>query len=184
MKVSSNFDSGNIEVISIDTLENDIRLKIPLDTNSEFFQWFHFRLTGALGKPCSISIINAGESSYPKGWEGYQACASYDREEWFRVPTAFENGVLKISFTPVHDAVYFAYFAPYSYERHLDLVHQAQQSDQVRMEIIGETYEGRSIELLIAGLPDETKKKVWIIARQHPGESMAEWFMEGFLNAC
>ena len=24
---------------------------------------------------------------------------------------------------------------------------------------------------------------VWIIARQHPGESMAEWFIEGMLKA-
>ena len=23
---------------------------------------------------------------------------------------------------------------------------------------------------------------MWVIARQHPGESMAEWFMEGFLE--
>lgn len=23
---------------------------------------------------------------------------------------------------------------------------------------------------------------VWVIARQHPGESMAEWFAEGLLN--
>ena len=182
MKITSNFDSGNIEVVSIDPIENDIKLKIPLDTHSEFFQWFHFRLSSALGKPCTISIINAGESSYPKGWEDYHACASYDREEWFRVPTTYENGVLKININPVHDALYFAYFAPYSYERHLDLVHQAQLSDQVRMEIIGETYEGRPIEMLIAGLPDEGKKKVWVIARQHPGESMAEWFIEGFIE--
>ena len=33
-----------------------------------------------------------------------------------------------------------------------------------------------------AGEPGPDKKVVWIIARQHPGESMAEWFMEGFLN--
>ncbi|PSK89740.1 M14 family metallopeptidase [Taibaiella chishuiensis] len=182
MKITSNFDSGNIDIVSIDANEGDIKLKIRRDTHSEFFQWFHFRLSGALGQTCTLSLLNAGESSYPKGWEGYQACASYDREEWFRIPTTFENGVLQIRFTPVHDAVYFAYFAPYSYERHLDLVHQAQQSDQVRMEIIGETYEGRPIEMLIAGLPDDSKKKIWIIARQHPGESMTEWFMEGLLE--
>ncbi len=182
MKITSNFDSGNIDIVNIDAAEGTIQLKIPQDTHSEFFQWFHFRLSGALGQACTLSILNAGESSYPKGWEGYQACASYDREEWFRVPTTYENGVLQIRFTPVHDAVYFAYFAPYSYERHLDLVHQAQQSDQVRMEIIGETYEGRPIEMLIAGAPDDGKKKVWVIARQHPGESMTEWFMEGFLE--
>lgn len=182
MKITSNFDSGNIEVVSIDAPAGNIRLKIPADTHSEFFQWFHFQLSGALGRACDIQILNAGESSYPKGWEDYQACASYDREEWFRVPTTYEDGVLKIQFTPLHDSLYFAYFAPYSYERHLDLVHQAQQADQVRMEIIGETYEGRPIEMLVAGLPDDTKKKIWVIARQHPGESMAEWFMEGFLE--
>jgi len=33
-----------------------------------------------------------------------------------------------------------------------------------------------------AGEPGKDKKAVWIIARQHPGESMAEWFMEGFLD--
>merc|ERR1712130_1097047 len=37
-------------------------------------------------------------------------------------------------------------------------------------------------DLLIVGEPGKDKKSVWIIARQHPGESMAEWFMEGFLD--
>ena len=33
-----------------------------------------------------------------------------------------------------------------------------------------------------AGEPGKEKKAVWIVARQHPGEAMAEWFMEGFLD--
>jgi hypothetical protein len=33
-----------------------------------------------------------------------------------------------------------------------------------------------------AGEPAEGKRKIWVIARQHPGESMAEWFMEGLLH--
>ena len=33
-----------------------------------------------------------------------------------------------------------------------------------------------------AGQPGEGKPKIWVIARQHPGESMAEWFCEGFLR--
>ena len=33
-----------------------------------------------------------------------------------------------------------------------------------------------------AGTPGADKKAVWIIARQHPGEAMAEWFMEGLLE--
>ena len=32
---------------------------------------------------------------------------------------------------------------------------------------------------LPSGEPGKGKKRVWMIARQHPGESMAEWFVEG-----
>jgi murein tripeptide amidase MpaA len=182
MKITSNFDSGNIEIVSIDSKKKDIKLKIRKDTNSDFFQWFYFRLTGAEGVPVKIAIVNAGKTSYPKGWINYDACASYDREEWFRVPTTFRNGVLRFAVTPKHNSVYFAYFAPYSYDRHLSLVHEAQLSDQVRMEIVGKTFEGRDMEMLIIGRPGRNKKVIWVIARQHPGEPMAEWFIEGFLQ--
>ena len=36
--------------------------------------------------------------------------------------------------------------------------------------------------MLVIGEPSPDKKKVWVIARQHPGESMAEWFIEGMLE--
>ena len=182
MKITSNFDSGNIDIVSIDEKKNDIKLKIRKDTNSDFLQWFHFRLTGAAGLPCKISILNAGQSSYPKGWENYTLCVSYDRDEWFRIPTTFRGSVLSFQIKPKHNSVFFAYFAPYSYERHLDLVHHAQLSDHVRMEIVGQTYLKRDMEMLIIGKPRRNKKIIWVIARQHPGEPMAEWFMEGFLE--
>lgn len=182
MQISSNFDSGNIEVVRINESRRDIQLRIRKDTNSDFFQWFHFRLNGAENQPCKISIVNAGKSSYPRGWNHYNVCASYDREEWFRIPTTFRAGVLSFRFTPKHNSVYFAYFAPYSYERHLDLIHQAQRSEHVRMEIVGKTFLGRDIEMLVIGTPARRKKTIWVIARQHPGEPMAEWFIEGFLD--
>jgi murein tripeptide amidase MpaA len=50
------------------------------------------------------------------------------------------------------------------------------------MEIVGKTFEGRDIDMLIVGKPRRGKKIIWVVARQHPGESMAEWFMEGFLD--
>ncbi|MEG0885835.1 MAG: M14 family zinc carboxypeptidase, partial [Janthinobacterium sp.] len=42
--------------------------------------------------------------------------------------------------------------------------------------------EGRDMNLLVVGDAD-AEKKVWVIARQHPGETMAEWFVEGMLEA-
>jgi len=180
MKISANFDSGNIELVSIDNPEN-IQIKIRKDTNSDFLQWFHFRLVGAEGYPCTIKIVNASETSYPF-WEGYNVVASYDRHYWFRVPTEYDGKNLIIKHKPEYNSVFYAYFAPYTYDRHLDLVSNAQHSNLCVLKNIGETVEGRNIDCLIVGEPDENKKKIWIIARQHPGESMAEWFMEGLIN--
>lgn len=181
MKITSNFDSGNIEVVKAEK-SDDIRLKIRKDTNAEFFQWFHFRLQGVQDYPCKMNILNAGEASYPEGWEGYNACASYDRENWFRVPTHYDGKTLTINHTPERNSVYYAYFAPYSYEQHLNMIHHAQESQLCVLENIGETVQGRDLDMLIIGQPTDDKKVIWVVGRQHPGESMASWFMEGFVN--
>ncbi len=181
MNISSNFDSGNIEVVRIFG-KGKIKLNIRKDTKSKFLQWFHFRLTGAKDVKCKISIMNAGEASYPEGWKNYNICASYDREEWFRIPTTYKKGVLSVDYQPSYNSMYFAYFAPYSYERHQDMIHEVQLENNCELVEIGETVEGRSIDMLIIGDQSPKKKKVWVIARQHPGESMAEWFVEGMLE--
>jgi murein tripeptide amidase MpaA len=183
IRISSNFDSGNIAVISASSPDN-IRLQIPNDNASEFYQWFHFRLHSTPMVHHTLFIEDLANSAYPKGWEGYQAVASYDREEWFRVDTEFDGDELKITFTPEHAVVYFAYFAPYSYDRHLDLLASAQTSFDCRHELLGETLDGRDISLLIVGdeYADTKPLKVWITARQHPGESMAQWCAEGLLE--
>ncbi len=177
LHVSSNFDSGNIVCLAADD-PSDIRLEIAKDSQSDFYMWFHFRLTGAKDTPCKLKITNARGASYPKGWEGYQAVASTDRKTWFRVPTAYESGVLTISHTPATDATWYAYFAPYTMEQHADLVARAQQADGVSLEVLGETLDGQPMDLLRV---EGGTRNFWAIARQHPGESMAEWWMEGFL---
>ena len=180
LHISSNFDSGNIVCASADDPSN-IRLEISKDNNSDFYMWFHFRLTGAKDTPCTLNITNAKGAAYPKGWEGYQAVASTDRENWVRVPTTYENGILSIRHTPSADSTWFAYFVPYSMERHADLIARSQLADGVSLDVLGETLDGQPMDLLRIGEPAAGKQNYWAIARQHPGESMAEWWMEGFL---
>ena len=181
IKISHQFDAGAIEVV--DAVSGaDIQLHLRRDSHADFSQWFYFRLQGAREIACRMRILNAGEASYPDGWVGYQAVASYDRQAWFRVPTTYENGVLEISHRPERDSVYYAYFEPYPFERHLDLIGRVASHDQVRVEDLGNTIDGHDLNLLVVGNPDAASK-VWIIARQHPGETMAEWFVEGLLDA-
>jgi murein tripeptide amidase MpaA len=55
----------------------------------------------------------------------------------------------------------------------------------VQSEFLGHTIDGRDMNVLHitdASSAETNKKSVWLIARQHPGETMAEWFVEGFLE--
>ncbi len=181
MHVSSEFDGGNIRVVDCKEA-NNIQLEIRRDRESGFLQWFYFRLTGALQKQCLIRIVNAGDASYPRGWEDYRVVASYDREFWFRVDTFYEDGELSIQHQPAYNAVYYAYFAPYSLEKHASLVAVAQTSPRARVIHAGTTVQGRDIDVIRIGDSADDRKICWAIARQHPGETMAEWWMEGFIS--
>jgi murein tripeptide amidase MpaA len=186
LHISTSFDAGAIEVISLADPQ-DIQLKIRPDNASDFAQWFYFCLQGAAGVPVRLNFVNAGQSAYPKGWTNYRVVASYDHQNWFRLDTDFDGEVLRTSFTPAGNSVYLAYFEPYSYERHLDLIGSAANSEHVTLERLGASVDGRDMTLLQltnaqSPVPLAQRKKIWLIARQHPGESMAEWFVEGFLE--
>ena len=180
------FDSGNIEVRHIGGAgagPADIELAIRHDAHSEFFQWFHFRLSGARGVACTLRLVDLAGSAYPGGWPHYRAVMSTDRQHWTRTATRYEptlgNGTLTIEITPQADSVWFAYFAPYSMERHHDLVARIGACPGVATDIIGTSLDGQSIDRLQIGTGP---LQIWLYGRQHPGESMAEWWMEGALE--
>lgn len=181
LAINAAFDSGNIIVHAIDGATAN--LSIRKDQASDFFQWFHFRAAAPAGTALTLRITGLGASAYPDGWPGYRACVSEDRETWLRADTRYdaaeEGGTLTITHRLGADAAWFAYFAPYSLERHHDLIAQAASEPGVTLRQLGETLDGRPIDCLELG---EGSKPVWLIARQHPGESMAEYWMEGALE--
>ncbi|OED39125.1 hypothetical protein AB833_16425 [Chromatiales bacterium (ex Bugula neritina AB1)] len=180
VKINSAFDGGNIECVDCASTEN-IRLQISRDAGGEFYQWFYFRMTGAANKFCHLKIENAGGSSYPRGWENYQVVVSHDKRNWYRSATEYRNGVLHFNITPPSDLSWFAYFTPYSLQQHDALISKISACNNVSLESLGTTLDGRSMDLLRIGNPN-ARLKIWSIARQHPGETMAQWWMEGLLE--
>ena len=175
--ISSAFDGGNIRLVAI---EGDrIDLEIVKDQSSDFYQWFYFRLTGAGGKAVEMRLLNCAGSAYPNGWDKYRACLSYDREYWERAETRYEDGALIIKVTPSSDSVWFAYFAPYTMERHHDLVASVAAYPDVEYRSLGQTLDGQEMDYFRVG---DGPLSVWLYARQHPGETMAEYWMEGALE--
>ncbi len=181
IRIDSRFDSGNIEVVS--ARGASARLRIANDHQSEFYQWFHFRVCNAAGRELELKIGDLGGSAYPEGWPGYDACVSEDRLYWARAASSYDReedgGTLTIRYTPASDITWFAYFAPYSMEAHHDLVAHAAAAEGVDYRCLGHSLDGQPIDCLELG---EGKLQVWLYARQHPGETMAEWWMEGALD--
>ncbi|WP_440062752.1 M14 family metallopeptidase [Pseudomonas syringae] len=182
LTISSDFDSGNIQVLDSSDPAH-IKLAIRPDTQSAHFQWFHFKVDGLnVGQTYGLSLSNASESTFNSAWTGYNAVASYDHKHWFRVPSGFDGKALNFSLAAEQAQVWFAYFEPYSRERHDGLIEQAQTNAGMQVLATGKSIEGRDIQLLRKGDGSEGKRKIWFIAQQHPGEHMAEWFMEGVIE--
>lgn len=186
IQIHAAFDSGNIEVL--DTDGTSARLAIRKDHQSDFFQWFHFRVSATGGKSIagqelSLRITGLNGSAYPMGWPGYRATVSEDREFWARTDcdwdAGLDGGSLTIRYTPESEQAWFAYFAPYSMERHHDLVATSALTEGASLRCLGTTLDGQPLDCIEIG---EGPVEVWLYARQHPGESMAEWWMEGALD--
>ena len=181
LQIDAGFDSGNIEVLSANGQE--ARLAIRRDAGSEFFQWFHFRVSGESGQDVTLRLTGLSLAAYPGGWPGYRAAVSHDRRTWTRAETAWDaeadGGTLTIRHTLATGTAWFAYFAPYSLERHQDLIARAAASPGVTTRVLGRSLDGRPIDCVELGGGD---RHVWFYARQHPGETMAEWWMEGVLG--
>lgn len=199
VQITAAFDSGNIIVDSIKDIGTDpgtgtrprtekdsiiqARLRIRKDRSSDFYQWFHFRVSCQAGDMLEMIIGDLAQSAYPGGWVDYAACVSHDRQNWYRADTHYESdidgGRLVIRHRATASYVWFAYFVPYSLERHYDLVTAIATRDGVSSRCLGATLEGRPLDCLEMGVGET---QIWLYARQHPGETMAEWWMEGVLE--
>jgi murein tripeptide amidase MpaA len=179
--INSEFDSGNIETVNAHS--NPVELAIRNDHQSDFYQWFYFSVNGAKGKDdLELCLSNASGAAFPGGWKHFQVMASYDKNEWFRVSTRYENGSLIFNHAADHDLVWYSYFTPYSWERHQDLIGWAQTNEQTSLTTLGNSLDGRPLSLLTIGDEAPHKRKIWLTARQHPGETMAEFAIEGLLQ--
>ena len=188
MQIITAFDSGNIEVLSHPE-PHHVRLRVrrdpPTDTpdgKKQFFQWFCFEAHGVSGANLTFSIEQMNEASYPAGWKNYRAVVSDDGVVWRRTDTDYDGSTLTIRASTASDVLTVAYFAPYPLERVRAVVRRSAAQSGVTSKPIGTTLDGRVLDRLIVGEPARALPVFWILARQHPGESMASWWMEGFLD--
>ena len=185
--ISSNIPSGNIleERIAGNSIELNIRGDIM---NPNDFQWFNFELEGVIGESYHVTINNASHARFAEGWYAhdvaFQTSASYDGENWFFIPTVYDVDVGELTMTVHLDQarIQLAFFPPYAYEKHLQLLSFIHAETSWKVASLGKSAENRDITLVTIGEPSPLKKNIWMIAGQHPGEHQGPHYMDGLLR--
>ncbi len=169
------FEGASGELVSIN---HDIK-ELHVNLSKENYSYCHsFLFKVKLDQPetdIKIVIDNAGRSSFQKGWYGYRPFISLDFLNWKRLPDSeFRNGQFSFSVDHPTTEFYVAWYPPYS--------------SQMLDEFLSATVKKKNdFEVWQQKIPcirygDLNKPTVIIIGRQHPGESMGSFFIEGLLE--
>jgi murein tripeptide amidase MpaA len=163
---------GNAELMSASP--GELRVRIRADADGEHFQWFCFRVLSEA--PVRVVIDNARYASYAEGWFGYAALTQTAAGPWTHAVTRYRESELVFEHPGGSAARTYALFAPYDPDRRAALLERA--AAHAVVDRVARSVEGRPIHRVRLG----TGVPVWILCRQHAGESMSEWWAEGLVE--
>jgi len=191
--ISSDFQGGSIGRVE-KRGENHFACRVPGQADHEGrnrqVTWYSFRLDGHQGREVTITLTDlAGEYDYKPGAIGITGEAtpvvSRDGQSWKHLPAmSFDRAKAEASFTfvPESDPVWVAHIEPYTVSRLEAFLRGVAGRPEVRPEVIGKTVEGRDLFLLTItnpAVPDDGKKVIWLMCRQHAWESGTSYVGEG-----
>lgn len=170
IKISSNFESGNIKFIkqNLNTIHLEIKNEpYPKKTKKKFQNWFYFKVCNIKNKNTIFKINNI--NNYDNDWKGFNVCFSYDNKTWKRYTTKLKKKTLTWQIKPEKNIIWFAYYPPYTFSKTKKLFKKSK--------IIGKTKDNNPVIMKRFG---RGAKKVWLISGQHSGETINSWMLEGF----
>jgi hypothetical protein len=177
MRVSHGFESGRIDVLH--TGEHGATLAVPADSSAPGFrQWFAFDVAGRADLPFEIVLDNARDCTWGDALGGAYKVYASDGSAWTRLESHLDHGRLVVRGTHRAPRLRLCYYPPYPTARLSALRRRVRAGGGV-VEQLAETPGRRSVEVFRLG---RRESPVWLIAHQHPGESMAGWFAEGLLE--
>jgi len=191
--ISSDFEGGSLGAVERRG-EDHFACRVPgqadQDGRNRQVTWYSFRLDGRKGRETTITLTDlAGEYDYRPGAIGITGEAppvvSRDGRTWTHLPSmSFDRAKAEASFTftPESDRVWVAHIEPYTVTRLEGFLRGIAGRPELRIETIGKTVQGRDLHLLTItspAVPDDGKKVVWLMCRQHAWESGTSFVGEG-----
>lgn len=180
--ISSDFESGNINHIKNVQRKKDVLVVLEINdepysknTKRKYQNWFYFKSNDVQRKSMTYTIRNI--NVFGNDWKGFNVCYSYDNKNWKRIKTSFskKNKTLTWNHKSTKKNVYYAYYPPYTTKMKQKLMNTYKDKKGVKAKTLGKS----GVDVLILG---NGPLNIFIVARQHPGESIGSWMIEGFLK--
>jgi hypothetical protein len=178
----ADFESGNVafvQQVGVDSFTFQIRL----DPGAlEIYGWYYFAIVGNSGRTVTLFLSN------PDGWQN-ESCKplfSNDNRHWERVADVWREGSM-IGFAQYlgSDTVWFAQGFPFTVTQMYAYLDSIGSSPHLQRETLGYSVHGLPIDMVTItddDWPDERKKTVWLISRQHPMESSPTFLLKGLVD--
>ena len=191
LQIDANFDSGSIGAYAIDdansTITFTLRSETEINTGDTYTYWTHFKVRGALDRTVTFRITNANLVPFLSGTTNdAQLVCSCDGESWDRIPDhSYSGGIYTFSKAFTCDEPWIATFFPFSYACMSSFVDAVGVSAWTAREVLGLSELGRNIDLLTITnptIPTAEKKVIYLIGRQHAGETASSHMLEGLIR--
>ena len=154
--------------------------------------WYCFRMDHVLGRDLTIVLTDFmgeynGRPSCPMS-ENLRPALSEDGRTWTHAEDMkwdAEKKEATVRLKPTKDSIWLATQAMYPHSRLLMLVEDLKRSPHARVEVIGQSVQGRDLFLITVtdfAKSDAGKKTVWLQARQHAWEGGTSYVAEGALR--
>lgn len=155
-----------------------IEIELEPDPSTGTSQWFHFGIEAPPGK--RIRIVNAGASTYPRGWSDNVIWTRSHRGQWHQLSSQWDNVSVEFTHNTRGAHAFFALFPPFPPERMEPLLCRVRAHPDADVVEANET-SGAALRISL-GDRDPMARQIWIVAAQHGGEHPTIWFAEGLVD--
>lgn len=176
-------------------------IEYPAKTIPGEYLWFYFKVISEGKKPLEFVVENAlGAHQTGWRWKITRPVFSTDGRTWMRAEYSrysflrhrlwrrgirlFGKPEFRFRAPMTAETLWVAYFNPYT-NSHLNVfIEEIRNSPEVTISTIGKSEENRDIvKVHIEKTADKGGETIWVICREHPGETPASFVCEGMIQA-
>ena len=180
---STDYESAVLEsATKIADNEYDLEIWRSPDT---YVYIVNFIMKDVKDRKITFHLTNAGNRFYSDNPDVTEILYSCDGEDWNRIK---EHTYVypEYSFTETFpcNVVQIANIFPYTYTKAMKYI-EGKSSSYAKTSVLGKSTDGRDIKMIEItnfGIDDDNKKQIYVIARQHAGETLSSYSVEGMID--